>query len=106
MVVAKRQTAHPLLDASVPVHHQTHPDIIKRLRRVEGHLRSIVEMIEAGRPCLEVAQQIHAVEKAVLQAKKIFIHDHLDDCLENAIGTLAGDRRKPIEEFKEITKYL
>lgn len=91
---------------SAPVHHHTHPEIMKRLRRAEGHLRSILTMIEEGRPCLDVAQQLHAVEKAVSQAKRTFIHDHLDDCLEHAVGALAGPQRDAIEEFKEITKYL
>ena len=63
-------------------------------------------MIESGRPCLDVAQQLYAVEKAVSQAKKTFIHDHLDDCLEHSIGGAADVRRDAIEEFKEITKYL
>ena len=58
--------------------HTTHPEIVKRLKRAEGHLRSIVEMIEAGRSCLDVAQQLHAVEKAICQAKKTLIQDHLD----------------------------
>ena len=44
--------------------HQTHPDIAKRLKRAEGHLRSVIEMIEGGRPCLDISQQLHAVEKA------------------------------------------
>ncbi len=81
--------------------HHTHPEIIKRLRRAEGHLRSIVEMIEAGRACVDVAQQLHAVEKAVSQAKKTLIHDHVDHCLERATGA-----RGPLAEFKEIAKYL
>ena len=66
--------------------HQTHPDIVKRLKRVEGHLRSMVTMIEEGRPCLDIAQQLHAVEKAVAQAKKTLVHDHIDHCLEHAVG--------------------
>lgn len=91
---------------AVQVHHHTHPDIVKRLRRAEGHLRSIIAMIEGGRACLDVAQQLHAVEKAVSQAKRTFIHDHLDDCLEHSVGSLVGAQRDAIEEFKEITKYL
>ena len=55
--------------------HQSHPDIIKRLKRSEGHLRSVIEMIGEGRSCLDVAQQLHAVEKAVAEAKKTFIVD-------------------------------
>lgn len=59
--------------SQVPHVHETHPEIIKRLKRADGHLRSIVEMIEAGRPCLDIAQQLHAVEKAISQAKKTLI---------------------------------
>jgi uncharacterized protein len=86
--------------------HKSHPDIIKRLHRVEGHLRSTIAMIEQGRPCLDIAQQLHAVEKAVAQAKKTLVHDHIDNCLEHAVRTNAGDGRKSLEEFKVISKYL
>lgn len=86
--------------------HSSHPAIVKRLRRAEGHLRSISTMIEAGRPCLELAQQLHAVEKAVAQAKKTLICDHLDHCLGDAVQTLPPRQKRSIAEFKEITKYL
>lgn len=86
--------------------HATHPEIVKRLKRAEGHLKGIIEMIETGRPCLDIAQQLHAVEKAISQAKKTLIQDHLDHCLEDVVGPLARDQRRSIDEFKEITKYL
>jgi len=86
--------------------HETHPAIAKRLRRAEGHLKSIIVMIEGGRPCLEIAQQLHAVEKAVCQAKKTLVRDHLDHCLEDVVGPLPREQRRSIDEFKEITKYL
>jgi DNA-binding FrmR family transcriptional regulator len=86
--------------------HTTHPEIVKRLKRAGGHLQSVIEMIESGRPCLDIAQQLHAVEKAICQAKKTLIQDHLDHCLEDVVGPLARDKRRSIDEFKEITKYL
>ena len=86
--------------------HQSHPEIIKRLRRAEGHLRGVVAMIEEGRPCLELAQQLHAVESAVREAKKALIHDHLDQCLEQALGPATRDARAPVDAFKAITRYL
>jgi DNA-binding FrmR family transcriptional regulator len=86
--------------------HETHPDIVKRLKRADGHLRGIIEMIEASRPCLDIAQQLHAVEKAIGQAKKTLIQDHLDHCLEDVVGPLAREQRRSIDEFKAITKYL
>jgi DNA-binding FrmR family transcriptional regulator len=86
--------------------HESHPEIVKRLKRAEGHLRSVVEMIESGRPCIDVAQQLHAVEKAVGQAKKALIQDHLDHCLEDVVGPLPRNQRASIDEFRKITKYL
>ena len=86
--------------------HETHPEIVKRLKRADGHLKGVIAMIEAGRSCLDVAQQLHAVEKAIGQAKKTLIQDHLDHCLEDAVGSLPRDQRRSIDEFKSITKYL
>ena len=45
--------------------HDTRPNIVKRLKRAEGHLRRVIEMFDEGRSCLDLAQQLHAVEKAV-----------------------------------------
>jgi DNA-binding FrmR family transcriptional regulator len=89
-----------------PSVHASHPAIVKRLKRADGHLKSIIEMIETGRPCLDIAQQLHAVESAVRQAKKTLIQDHLDHCLDAVAAPLPRDQRRTIDEFKEITKYL
>ncbi|MFC5585078.1 metal-sensing transcriptional repressor [Nitratireductor kimnyeongensis] len=92
--------------ATEPHLHETHPQIVKRLKRADGHLRGVIDMIEAGRPCLEIAQQLHAVERAIAQAKKTLIQDHLDHCLEEVIGPMARERRQALDEFREIAKYL
>jgi DNA-binding FrmR family transcriptional regulator len=86
--------------------HQSHEAIIKRLKRADGHLRSIIGMIEEGRECVDIAQQLHAVEKAVCQAKRTLIQDHIDHCLEHTVDALHKGERAPLEAFKQITKYL
>src|SRR6218665_3602346 len=86
--------------------HTSHPDIIKRLKRAEGHLKGIIEMLEAERSCLEIAPQLQAVESALGHAKKALVHDHIEHCLEHAIGDNPRDSVQAIREFKEITKYL
>lgn len=83
-----------------------HIDIVKRLKRANGHLKSIVDMLEAGRPCLEIAQQLQAVEKAVTNAKKALVHDHIDHCLEHAVTNSGLGAADAVREFKNITKYL
>ena len=44
----------------------------------------MIAMIESARPCLEIAQQLQAVESAIRAAKKTLIHDHIDHCLGQA----------------------
>lgn len=84
--------------------HQSHPAIVKRLNRATGHLKHIVEMIETGRPCADVAQQLHAVERAIASAKKALINDHIDHCLtDTEARTGVGSA---VEEFRMISKYL
>ena len=67
---------------TTPRAHATHSAIVKRLKRADGHLRAVIEMIEAGKPCLEITQQMQAVEKAITNAKRELIHDHMDHCLD------------------------
>jgi DNA-binding FrmR family transcriptional regulator len=86
--------------------HASHPEIVKRLKRAEGHLRSIVAMLEEGRECLDVAQQLQAVESAITNAKKTLVHDHIDHCLEHMATRPGASPRETIREFKAITKYL
>lgn len=86
--------------------HASHSDIIKRLKRAEGHLRSIIAMMETGRSCLDVAQQLQAVESAVGNAKRTLIHDHISHCLDHAMQSDGQDATEAVREFKEITKYL
>ena len=89
-----------------PMTHQTHPDIVKRLKRAEGHLRSVIAMIEEGRPCLELATQMQAVERAIAQAKRTLIEDHLDHCLAQVAQPLGDEQRRKIDEFRQIAKFL
>ncbi|WP_299822571.1 metal-sensing transcriptional repressor [uncultured Jannaschia sp.] len=83
-----------------PSVHASHPAVVARLKRAEGHLRSVTAMIQAGQPCLDIAQQLHAVEKAVANAKRVLIHDHMDHCLD----TKGSDTDRA--ELKAISRYL
>lgn len=85
-----------------PHQHATHPAIVKRLNRATGHLKSIVAMIESERSCAEIALQLQAVERAIANAKRTLIEDHLAHCIggDTALGEQA------MVEFRAISKYL
>jgi DNA-binding FrmR family transcriptional regulator len=82
------------------------PEIATRLKRAQGHLAAVIEMLEAGRPCLDLAQQLHAVERAVGNAKKELIKDHITHCMEETSAALPREFRELIREFQDFTKYL
>lgn len=82
--------------------HHSHPAISKRLKRAYGHLASVIEMIETERSCVDLAQQLHAVESAISSAKRELIHDHMEHCLE--AGEMRADAA--LSEFKLLAKYL
>lgn len=84
---------------SEPHRHLSHPAIAARLKRADGHLRRVVTMMEEGTPCLDLATQLHAVERAVAEAKRALIHDHIDHCLAEGHGL-------DMAEIKALTKLL
>lgn len=85
--------------------HRSHADVVKRLKRADGHLRKVVRMIEDAQPCADVAQQLQAIESALRSAKQVYIRDHIDHCMDDHVR--AGDAGAAVlAEFKQITKYL
>jgi DNA-binding FrmR family transcriptional regulator len=87
-----------------PVH--AFPEIGARLRRAQGHLARVIAMLESGRPCMDLAQQLHAVEKAIGNAKKELIKDHISHCVEETSEAMPAEVKALISEFRGVTKYL
>ena len=63
-------------------------------------------MIEAARPCVELAQQLHAVESAITNAKRELIRDHMEHCLGEGMGSGDVSSKTALSEFKTLAKYL
>jgi DNA-binding FrmR family transcriptional regulator len=57
------------------------PEALDRLRRIEGQIGGIVRMIEAGRDCQEVVQQLAAVGRAVDRVGLRLLTGQLRRCL-------------------------
>jgi DNA-binding FrmR family transcriptional regulator len=84
----------------------TFPEVGARLKRASGHLTRVIQMLDQGRPCMDVAQQLQAVEKAISNAKKELIKDHLHHCMGETSDSLPREVRNLIKEFQGVTKYL
>ena len=86
--------------------HTANPDILKRLRRAEGHLTSVVRMVAEGRDGLAIAQQMQAVIRAIEKTKQMLILDHIEHHLGEVTGPLPVAAQQKLADFREITKYL
>ena len=86
--------------------HPGYVSVAKRLKRASGHLQNVIAMVESDRECIDIAQQLHAVERAVAAAKRALVHQHLDHCLDDALQGQPQAVRVAMADFKDITKYL
>jgi len=57
--------------------------LIKRLKRANGQLGAVVRMLEEGRTCEEIVNQMAAVGKAVNTAAFTLIAANLKECIED-----------------------
>ena len=62
---------------------QTIDDLLKRLRRIEGQVRGIQQMLVDGRECGDVVTQISAASKALDQAGFKLVASGLTYCLDD-----------------------
>ena len=90
--------------ANTHTHTQT-KGVINRLARVEGHVRSIKEMVIRERDCSEILIQLAAVESALRRTGKLILEDHLEHCITDAIND--GDQKEALANFKDaLTKFI
>jgi uncharacterized protein len=86
--------------------HTSHPEIVKRLKQAQGQLASVLAMFADGRSCMELAQQLQAVESIVHTSKRTLIQDHMEHCIGDAVGEDGSSAQQALREFKALSKYL
>ena len=86
--------------------HASHPEIVRRLKQAHGQIAAILKMFDEGRSCLELAQQIQAVESVVHSAKRSLIQDHMEHCLGDAAARDEISAKEALREFKTLSNYL
>ena len=66
-------------------------ELLGRLRRIEGQVRGIQQMVEADRYCLDIVQQIQALTAAAREVALLVIEDHLRECVADAVKENEGE---------------
>ncbi|HAD18507.1 MAG: metal-sensitive transcriptional regulator [Pseudomonadota bacterium] len=74
--------------------------IVDRLRRVEGQVRGISQMVEDDRYCIDILHQLQAVKSALARAEDEILKNHASHCVAEAIAS--GDADEQRQKFGEL----
>ncbi|HJN02160.1 MAG: metal-sensitive transcriptional regulator [Nitrospinota bacterium] len=78
--------------------------ILNRLKRIEGQVRGVHNMIKNDRYCMDVLTQLSSVSSAINGVEDIILRRHLDSCVSAAIKS--GKELEKKEKLDEVMKFL
>ena len=82
----------------------THADQITRLKKIEGQIRGVQRMIEDERYCIDILNQLQAIEAAIKGVEANILRKHLRGCVATAFA--AGSEREQETKLDEIMQLL
>ena len=85
---------------------QDKDDIARRLKRVEGQVRGIGDMVSADKYCIDVLTQISAATKALESVALLLLSDHLNHCVVEAIEGGGPEVSAKIQEANDAIARL
>ena len=75
-------------------------DILNRLKRIEGQVRGVAQMVVDDRYCIDILHQVQAVKSALAKAESEILKGHAACCVAEAIAT--GDAVEQRAKFNEL----
>lgn len=74
--------------------------ILNRLKRIEGQVRGVAQMVADDRYCIDILHQVQAVKAALSKAESEILKDHAACCVSEAIAS--GDTTEQRVKFNEL----
>ena len=78
-------------------------DLITRLNRVEGQIRGIKNMVEEERYCVDILNQVSAVQAALNSFNKELLANHIHSCV---VEDIRMGKTEAVDELCETIKKL
>jgi DNA-binding FrmR family transcriptional regulator len=75
--------------------------VTKRLKRIEGQIRGLINMVECDKSCEEIFIQIGSAKSALHKTGQVILEGHLHHCVLNAIHDGKED-----ETMKKLSSAL
>ena len=81
--------------------------VLKRLRRVGGQVQGLQRMVEERRYCIDILNQVAAVEAALHRAAAIILKNHLETCVTDTFECEKQcDKREKIAELVRVFESM
>lgn len=81
-------------------------DVLARMKRIEGQVRGIQGMIEAGKECEDILVQVRAARSALQSANKQILKRYMLRCYADELEA-GTDEHESLEKFiKVLTGFL
>src|SRR5471030_2045152 len=77
---------------------------LQSLKTARGQIEGIIKMIEDDRYCIDVANQLLAVQSLIKKADLMILQGHLRHCVKEAC--LNNNPEEKIEEFNKVLEKL
>jgi DNA-binding FrmR family transcriptional regulator len=78
-------------------------DVLNRLKSIAGHVNGITRMVEEDQYCIDVINQISAVQAALNKISLLVLDDHMHHCVTAAIRSDDPDQRERVlGEIREV----
>jgi len=65
--------------------HPCHTEQLAGLRRIEGQVRGIQGMVEEGKYCVDILNQIKAVKNSIITVEGKILKTHLRECIKESL---------------------
>ena len=83
--------------------HANDEQVIRRLKSVEGHVRGVQRMVDEGAYCIDIVNQIVAIQSALKKVSAMVLDDHLHSCVTDAMrGPDSETREKVLGELMQV----
>jgi len=74
--------------------------VLQRLRRISGQVGGLQRMVEDRRYCIDILNQVAAVEAALHRAAALMLKNHMETCVTEACDSSdTAARREKIDEL-------
>ena len=80
--------------------------LLTRLRRVEGQVRGLQQMVEDDRYCIDILTQVSAATKALQGVALALLDDHLRHCVTDAVANGTDAEAKVAEAYAAIERLV